>query len=469
MKRLTGKTCILLLALSLTVSLFAYGCIWLCLPYMNQNQAQRRLDEKTALLVEQLKESGKTESIALLVEFIRETGAYTLLTDDSGNQALPAPADMDDAGGETAQASGSAGIRTDYGAVDRKLPERTWPFRSADGTEYMLVIRQDMSGQQETVRAMLMSLPFVAVITVVLSAVCAWIFSRYATAPVLRMNRIAGKMAQLDFSWYCPDERDDEIGMLSASINKLSDKLHSALEELRQRNDSLEDEIRLEKERERRQMLFFSGVSHELRTPLAVLAGQLEGMLAGIGVYRDRETWLARSLEILRSLNRFVKEILLISHMDMKCPEASMKTCLSDLVRDLVEEYEGYAEFYGAVIEQETEQGLFVTGQEQMLKKALGNVTANAIIYSGEGGFVKVKLCSGEKGIVFTVTNTPAHIALEHLPHVFEAFYRTGTSERAGSGLGLYITGLILDHCGGSYQLENTETGVKFTAVFQGK
>ena len=101
-----------------------------------------------------------------------------------------------------------------------------------------------------------------------------------------------------------PDMRDDEIGMLSASINELSDKLHEALEELHRRNAGLEDEIQMEKERERRRMLFFSGISHELKTPVAIVAGQLEGMQAGIGVYRDRDKYLKRSAQILQSLNQ---------------------------------------------------------------------------------------------------------------------------------------------------------------------
>lgn len=114
-------------------------------------------------------------------------------------------------------------------------------------------------------------------------------FSRHTTKPIIRISGIADRIANLDFSWYCPDLRGDEIGVLSQSINELSDKLHNALDEIRRRNDRLEDEILLEKERERRRMLFFSGVSHELKTPIAVVIGQLEGMQSQIGVYKDRE------------------------------------------------------------------------------------------------------------------------------------------------------------------------------------
>ena len=86
-------------------------------------------------------------------------------------------------------------------------------------------------------------------------------------------------------------------------------------------------------------MLFFSGVSHELKTPIAVVIGQLEGMQAQIGVYKDREKYLARSAEILQSLNNFIKEVLLVSHMDMNTDLALEQVCLSSILESLSAEY----------------------------------------------------------------------------------------------------------------------------------
>ncbi len=92
-------------------------------------------------------------------------------------------------------------------------------------------------------------------------------------------------------------------------------------------------------------MLFFSGVSHELKTPIAIVIGQLEGMQAGIGVYMDREKYLARSVQILQSLNGFIKEILSVSYIDMAGPEEAGSIPLSSVIEELLNEYHDSMEF----------------------------------------------------------------------------------------------------------------------------
>ena len=126
------------------------------------------------------------------------------------------------------------------------------------------------------------------------------------------MSKIAQRMAEQDFGWYCPDERDDEIGTLAKSLNTLSDELSGALTKLNDKNLYLKNEITLEKEKERRRMLFFSGVSHELKTPISVVIGQIEGMQKGIGVYKDRDRYLEKCRITLRELLDFINEILLV-------------------------------------------------------------------------------------------------------------------------------------------------------------
>lgn len=449
MHKLTLKTFFLLLLLSLTILLSAYGCIWIFLPYADQKLARQNLKRQTEQFVSSLWTTPKNDSGSLFTDFLRQTGAELFLLDRDGKVVSPftfTPQNLKN---------------TDLDTTDR------YPFRFADsGDEYVLIARYDPSRSDEITKAMQKSIPFVALLILLLSSVSAFLFSRYTTKPIIRISRIADRIANLDFSWYCPDLREDEIGLLSRSINELSDKLHAALDEIHRRNASLEDEIALEKEHERRRMLFFSGVSHELKTPVAVVIGQLEGMQAQIGVYRDREKYLARSAEILQSLNSFIQEVLLVSHMDMKTEPAMTTVDLSAMTKALAADYMDYAEPLSIQFASEIAADVRTCADETLLKKALGNVMGNAVTYSPEHGHILIKLSRTENSAALTVVNTGAHIDEKDLPHLFEAFYRTDKSAGYGSGLGLYITRMILETYHIAHSIENTADGVMFTAIF---
>lgn len=444
--KLTLKTFLLLLLLSLTILLSAYGCIWLFLPYADQKLAQRSLDQQTQQLVSILRITQKSDSEPLLINFIRQTGADISLLDQNGESVSPFTFEK---------------------TAAEMIPGTRYPFRFPDSDEYVLITHYNPLRSDEIANAVRKSIPFVTLLVILLSAVSAFAFSHYTTRPIIRISGIADKIANLDFGWYCPDLRDDEIGVLSRSINELSDRLHKALDEIHRRNDFLEDELLLEKERERRKMLFFSGVSHELKTPIAIVIGQLEGMQAQIGIYKDRETYLARSAEILQSLNDFIKEVLLISHIDLKAELPAATVNLSEMLESLIVRYMDYAEPLSINFFKEIEPAVLTCGDELLLKKALGNVIGNAISYSPEHSCIRLRLSRMDRSRAeLTVVNTNTHIGESDLPHLFEAFYRADKSVRYGSGLGLYITRMILETYQVTHSIENIEDGVKFTAIF---
>lgn len=212
MKKLTLKTFLMLLLLSLTIILSAYGCIWICLPYADQKLAQHNLAKQSEHLVSRLWSTPKGESEPLFIDFIRLTGAEMLLLNQNG---------------ETVSLFTFEKIDSEIIAGNK------YPFRFIDSDEeYALVTRYNPTRADELADAVRKSIPFVVLLILLLSSVSAFAFSRYTTKPIIRISSIADRIANLDFGWYCPDIREDEIGILSRSINELSDKLHAALEEI---------------------------------------------------------------------------------------------------------------------------------------------------------------------------------------------------------------------------------------------
>lgn len=469
MRKLTIKTFCVLLVLSLMICFFTYACIWFFLPYAGGGRGRRILDEKAQQLAARLRETEAGASGELFMDFIRETGADVMLLNADRRPAslftfAETGEDVDVLEGEGLPFRFLDSMEAETSFSEEHFREE--PSRGVESEEYILLVRYNPSQSDKIRGAIINSIPFVGGMGILLSFASALLFSYYETRPIIRIGRIADRIARLDFSWYCPDVRDDEIGMLAKSINELSDRLHCALDELHGRNAVLEDEILLEKERERRRMLFFSGVSHELKTPIAVVIGQLEGMQAGVGVYRDRDKYLARSAEILHSLNGFIKEILLVSHMDMGEQRSFSPVSLSGLVEELFCDYAEYAALCSVSLTRESEEDIFAYGDEALLKKAIGNVVENAVAHSPENGTVDLKLARENGRAKLIITNYPAHIDEIHLPHLFEAFYRGNQSVKHGSGLGLYITKMILEGFHIPHTIRNAGNGVEFTAEF---
>ena len=164
-------------------------------------------------------------------------------------------------------------------------------------------------------------------------------------------------------------------------------------------------------------------------------------------------------------------ELLRVNHIDMGDMDSQEIVKIDSILDEEIAFYDGLITEKNIELEYEVPDNVDFRGNEQLLKKALGNILGNAFKYTPEGGKTSVVLKKtnefgsiegAQSKVELTVINSPAHIDEQHLPHLFEAFYRADTSNKDGSGLGLYITGMVLEMFGAEYAIENTEDGVKF-------
>ena len=325
-------------------------------------------------------------------------------------------------------------------------------------TPFTVVVSGLMSGVNERLALLIFSL------------LCALVYSRYITRPIVRLSGIAGRMSELDFNWECPEQRRDEIGALGRSLNCMSRRLSTALSDLEEANHALRGEVEQERELDRQRMAFFSAASHELKTPVTILKGQLTGMLDGVGVYRDRDKYLLRSLQVTGRMENLIQEMLSISRMETgSVPLIQESVGLSELIENQLSLDAQLLEQRGQTLVTALTPGVNIIGDPSLLGKAVGNLLSNASLYSPEGAEVRVWCGYIEQRPALTVENTGAHIQDEALPHLFEAFYREdGSRSRStgGSGLGLYIVRMILQRHGAGCTIENTAGGVRATVVF---
>ena len=137
--------------------------------------------------------------------------------------------------------------------------------------------------------------PFAILVSLVMALLISTYYSRVVSKPLIKINEAAKKMAKLDFDNYIEVDGQDEIAQLSTSLNYMSKNLKETLEELERVNLKLTEDIERERNIEKERREFIGVISHELKTPITVISGQLEGMIYGIGKYKDRDKYLKES------------------------------------------------------------------------------------------------------------------------------------------------------------------------------
>ena len=341
----------------------------------------------------------------------------------------------------------------------------------ADSTEtYILLLAKNTNKESQVVLALQKTLPILSVTILLVSVIAAFFYTWYMTKPIKKISKLSKQMADMNFSGLCPTNRTDEIGVLSHSLNDLSKKLAAALSELQEANQKLQADIDMERRLEKQRVEFFAAASHELKTPITIIKGQLQGMLYQVGRYKDRETYLAQSLEITDTLGKMVQELLTISRLDTPgytCKKSNLN--LSNLINDRLTAFEDLFMQKDLTVEQSISPEVYILGDMQLLQKALDNLLGNAAAYSEAGNQIIVKLWEENEKVNLTIENTGAHIPDEAISKLFEPFYRIDQSrnrQTGGTGLGLYIVKTILNLHEAKIEVTNTLQGVIVSTQF---
>jgi len=357
--------------------------------------------------------------------------------------------------------------------TDFEKKEKTKPYTAsfADSDSiYTLLVTRNTAKHTQTEEAIQGTLPLLCTVVLFGSIISAFFYSWYITAPIKKVSKLSKQMADMDFSGFCSAGRTDEIGVLSDSLNTLSRKLEVALSELQEANQKLQADIDMERRLEKQRVEFFAAASHELKTPITIIKGQLQGMLYQVGRYKDRETYLAQSLEITDTLGKMVQELLTISRLDAPgyiCKKSNLN--LGNLIIDRIAAFEDLFMQKDLTASQSISPEVYILGDMQLLQKALDNLLGNAAAYSGAGNQIIVRLWKENEKANLTIENTGTHIPDEAVSKLFEPFYRMDQSrsrQTGGTGLGLYIVKTILDLHGAKIEIANTVRGVIVSVQF---
>ncbi|MDH3226491.1 MAG: ATP-binding protein [Thermoleophilia bacterium] len=200
-------------------------------------------------------------------------------------------------------------------------------------------------------------------------------------------------------------------------------------------------------------MQFVSNVSHELRTPLTGLRGLLEA-LDHDDLDRDARLRFARRAQHeVGRLAAIIDDVMLLSELETSsAPLTEEPVEIGVAAASAAATLAGQAEQSGVELVTDLEQGLLAPLTPRMAEMVVGNLLTNAINYAGAGARATVRTYRSDDDLILEVADDGVGIGEEHLPHVFERFYRADRSRSnqvGGTGLGLAIVKHIADRAGG--------------------
>ena len=207
---------------------------------------------------------------------------------------------------------------------------------------------------------------------------------------------------------------------------------------------------------------FIADVSHELRTPLTAIQGSLEGLVDGV-LPGTQETYLQIHAEAQR-LNRLVNDLQELSRVESHAFELERHTVdVAGLMRTVLKRMSPVAAAHGLELKSQPLPVLPpLQGDEDRLLQVVSNIVANALNYTPEGGTVTLSARRVADEVQLAVRDTGVGIAAEHLPRIFDRFYRIDKSrsrQAGGSGIGLTVARALVEAHGGRIWAESEGPG----------
>ncbi len=283
-----------------------------------------------------------------------------------------------------------------------------------------------VTGIQEVLH---MIVPYMIILGIILSTFTSLFFANYVSKPIIKLNKRAIEIANLDFKKYDPFPRSDEIGILSKNLVIMSNHLEKAMDDLWSDMDQVK-----QRDQERKELMAI--LSHELKTPLTVLIGQTECMINDIGKYKDHKKYLRENINEFNRLNNLVNQILVVSKIDnLDYKLEPEKVQIERIIKAKCQEYQNIFN------EKDLKYKLSIKQKDIkvdpiLIEFILKNLIENAFKYAKEKSVIQINTTPTTIEVTNVLT-APLNKTGEVLKQAF--IQNDDSRNSSGHGLGLYI------------------------------
>jgi len=208
-----------------------------------------------------------------------------------------------------------------------------------------------------------------------------------------------------------------------------------------------------------RQRQFTADASHELRTPLAIMQAEATLALSKERAPDDYRKALETISQESDHMSSVIGKLLFLARSDAGKEQLNFEDVdLKELIIGLAANIEAFAQDKGIKFTVDTKDDVNVSGDKVKLRQLFTNILENAVRYTPADGKISISLLEKESNAVVSISDTGIGIPPEHLPHIFERFYRVDKARAradGGVGLGLAIAKIIAESHKGKIQVES--------------
>jgi len=302
------------------------------------------------------------------------------------------------------------------------------------GRRYFIAQGRNMALNEATVQQFTWQYFSGLPLIVLVGGLLGWFLTRQSLRPLDEVVRTADSITGSNLSLRIPVRgAGDELDRLIDTFNRMIERLENSFEQMRQ---------------------FTADVSHELRTPITSVRGQLEVALMTAQSEQQLRDAIQTALEEAERLSDFVKAMLHLSQAEsgqLALKREPLDLC--PIAREVLDQYRPAAEEAGLNLKIDLPERCAAGVDRIQFERLLSNLLSNAINYTPPGGEVRCRLRRSPQGVELSVEDTGRGIPSEHLPRIFERFYRvpsTNTGDARGIGLGLSFVAWIVKAHGGA-------------------
>ena len=336
----------------------------------------------------------------------------------------------------------------------------------------IILLRSAMQSIADSARLSNRLLVFIGLFSLVIGIVLSSALARHMTKPIYEMTQLSKRMTELDFeAKYLPRKRMNELDILGAHLNELSDALKNTILDLKQANNELQRDIHIRDENEKMRREFISNVSHELKTPLALIRGYAEGIKEGVCLDEEnRDEYLDIIIDESEKMSGMVQKLLSLNRLEYGTGQIHMdRVELSSIVAGVCAAHRLLIEQNGINLSYPQNEKIFIWTDPALCEQVIDNYLSNAIHYCLGEKRIDIRFLPKDGRIRLSVFNTGEPIDENAILHVWDKFYKADearTREYGGSGIGLSIVHAIAEGLNTDCGVENLKDGVEFWFEF---